>query len=81
MAVQQSDPLLGIEEAAEYVGRNLRFMRQMVAERKIEHLKVGGLLRFRQSALDAFLADATRRQVGVVCQRAEKARRTTKASA
>jgi excisionase family DNA binding protein len=91
MAVQQQDPLLDVEAAGAYLGRNVRFMRQMVAERKIEFVKVGGLLRFRRSVLDAYLAENTRRPVVLVRERAAKVaepasqprsrRRTAKASA
>lgn len=61
--VQQQDPLLDIPEAADYLGVGVRWVRRAVAERSVEHVKVGGLVRFRQSTLDNYLSDRTRRPV------------------
>jgi excisionase family DNA binding protein len=47
--------LLGIEDAAAYVGRNVYFMRRLVADRGVIHYRVGHLLRFDRRDLDAFL--------------------------
>jgi excisionase family DNA binding protein len=64
MATAQQDPLLTPEEAGTYLGRSdpqaaIRFMYRLKAERKIAFVKSGALLRFRQSALDAYLTENT----------------------
>jgi excisionase family DNA binding protein len=64
MATAQQDPLLDPEASGIYLGRTdpqagVRFMYRLVAERKIAYVKSGALLRFRQSALDAYLAERT----------------------
>ena len=46
---------LSIVEAAEYLNMSERFVRRLVAERRIPYLKVGRLLRFRADDLDQFL--------------------------
>jgi len=47
--------ILTLVEAAEYLNVNPRFMRRLVAERRITFHKVGRFLRFDQNDLDAFL--------------------------
>jgi excisionase family DNA binding protein len=85
MSVQQQDPLLSIPEAADYLGVGVRWMRRAVAERSVEHVKVGGLVRFRQSVLDTYLAAGVRRQVivrtRVVTKPTTKRRTSAKAAA
>jgi excisionase family DNA binding protein len=49
-------PLLAIEEAAEYLGRNVHYLRRLVARREIAFHKLGHLLRFDVRDLDAHLA-------------------------
>jgi excisionase family DNA binding protein len=51
-----SDPLLDVKRAAEYVGVTERFVRRLVAERRIRYHKLGRFVRIAQSDLDAFLA-------------------------
>jgi excisionase family DNA binding protein len=83
-AVEQQDPLLSIPESADYIRRNDRFLRRMVAERKIEYVKVGRLIRFRQSVLDAYLAEHTQRPVIIrtrIVTNPAPARRTRRAAA
>lgn len=48
-------PLLSIEEVAERLGVSTRYVRRLVAERRIAYLKVGRLLRFDTTAVDAWL--------------------------
>ncbi len=52
--------LLSIDDAAVYLGVNVRFMRRQVAERAIRHYKVGRLIRFAPADLDAFLRAGVR---------------------
>ena len=47
---------LTLIEAAAYLNVTPRFMRRLVAERRIAFHKVGALLRFRVEDLDAFFA-------------------------
>jgi excisionase family DNA binding protein len=48
--------LLDIEQAAEHVGRNVAFMRRLVARREVPHFKIGRALRFAVADLDEFVA-------------------------
>jgi excisionase family DNA binding protein len=48
-------PPLTLAEAAAYLNVTERFMRRLVAERRIAFHKVGHLLRFRATDLEAFL--------------------------
>lgn len=54
-----SDPLLTVEQAAEYTNTSIRFMRRLVFESRIDVVRVGRHVRFRRSALDAFLIAST----------------------
>ena len=47
--------LLDINEAADRLGTSERHMRALIADRKIDYIKVGGLVRFDPSALDAWI--------------------------
>jgi excisionase family DNA binding protein len=49
-------PPLTLSEAAAYLNVSQRFMRRLVAERRIAFHKLGHLLRFRVTDLDRFLA-------------------------
>ncbi len=53
------DELLTIQQAAERLNVPVRFIRRLVAERRIAFHKVGRYVRFRESDLTAFL-DAAR---------------------
>ncbi|MHB8246087.1 MAG: helix-turn-helix domain-containing protein [Acidimicrobiales bacterium] len=46
---------LSVSEAAAYLNVNVRYVRRLVAERRVTYLKVGRLLRFRASDLEAYL--------------------------
>src|SRR5690554_2385274 len=43
---QPSGPFFDIEQAAVYIGRNVAFMRRLVARRALPHYKLGRALRF-----------------------------------
>ena len=51
------EPPLTLSEAAAYLNVSQRFMRRLVAERRIAFHKLGHLLRFRVADLDTFLSD------------------------
>lgn len=50
-----TEPLLQPDDVCAYLGITKRTLYELVATRRIEHIKMGGLLRFRQSQLDAWL--------------------------
>jgi excisionase family DNA binding protein len=50
-----SRPPLTLTQAAAYLNVSERFVRRLVAERRIAFHKVGHFLRFRSADLDAFL--------------------------
>lgn len=60
-----TDPLLKPAEAAEYIGvtENTLSVWRCVGRYDIQFIKVGRLVRYRKSALDAFLERRTRGQV------------------
>lgn len=49
------DILLTIAQAGEYLGTGERFVRRLVAQRRISYVKLGKYVRLQQSALDAFI--------------------------
>lgn len=53
------DRLLTIAEAAAVLGTTERFPRRLVAERRIEFVKVGRHVRIRASVLDEFIRQGT----------------------
>jgi excisionase family DNA binding protein len=50
--------LLSVEAAAEYLSASPRFIRRLVAERRVPYVKVGRLVRLTAEDLDAFIASA-----------------------
>jgi excisionase family DNA binding protein len=52
----EREPPLTLPEAAEYLNVSQRFMRRLVAERRIVFHKLGHLLRFHVADLDRLLA-------------------------
>uniref|UniRef100_A0AAU2V786 Helix-turn-helix domain-containing protein n=1 Tax=Streptomyces sp. NBC_00003 TaxID=2903608 RepID=A0AAU2V786_9ACTN len=52
------DPLLAVPEAADYLGVGIRMVRRLRTARELPVVKVGGLLRFRVSDLEAYLTAA-----------------------
>ena len=50
------DRLLTVEEAAERLGTSTRFVRRLVAERRIAYVKVGRHVRLDPTDVEAFIA-------------------------
>jgi excisionase family DNA binding protein len=59
------DKLLTVEEAAERLGTSTRFVRRLVAERRIAYVKLGRHVRIAPHDLDAFIR-AGRVEVGAI---------------
>ncbi|WP_228011047.1 helix-turn-helix domain-containing protein [Nonomuraea phyllanthi] len=53
------DQLFTVPEAAELLSTSVRFVRRLIAERRIEFVKVGRHIRIRESALIAFVVAGT----------------------
>ena len=53
------DHLLTVSEAAELLGTTERFPRRLIAERRIEYVKLGRHVRIAESALRAFINAST----------------------
>ncbi|WNV75299.1 helix-turn-helix domain-containing protein [Geodermatophilus sp. DSM 44513] len=49
------DELFTIAQAAEYLGTGERFIRRLVAQRRISYVKLGKYVRLQRSALDHFI--------------------------
>ncbi|MEV0682704.1 helix-turn-helix domain-containing protein [Nocardia sp. NPDC050378] len=54
MATESGSEYLTVEQAAEYLGTGVRFIRRIVAERRVVFYKVGNYVRFKRSDLEAF---------------------------
>jgi excisionase family DNA binding protein len=50
------DRLLTVEEAAERLGTSARFVRRLIAERRIAYVKVGRHVRLDPTDVEAFIA-------------------------
>jgi excisionase family DNA binding protein len=50
------DRLLTVEEAADRLGTSVRFVRRLIAERRIAYVKVGRYVRIASVDLDEFVA-------------------------
>jgi excisionase family DNA binding protein len=50
------DKLLSVEEAAERLGTSVRFLRRLIAERRITFVRVGRHVRIDPADLEAFIA-------------------------
>jgi excisionase family DNA binding protein len=50
---------LTVDETAEFLGTCTRFVRRLVAERKIRFVRVGRLVRIPESAIEQYLRDST----------------------
>jgi excisionase family DNA binding protein len=48
--------LMTSEEVARHLRSTTRFVRRLVAERRIEYVKVGRSVRFERAAVDAYIA-------------------------
>ena len=57
-----TDKLLTVEEAADRLGTSVRFVRRLIAERRIAYVKVGRHVRLDPADVEAFIA-ASRVQV------------------
>jgi excisionase family DNA binding protein len=49
------DTLLSVEQAAERLGTSVRFVRRLVAERRIAYIKVGRHVRLDPTDVEAFI--------------------------
>lgn len=54
--------LMDINEAAEHLHVSVRYMRRLVAERRIRHVKLGYFIRFEKQDVDEWVV-ASRREV------------------
>lgn len=52
---ERSDPLLSVAEAGDYLGTGERFIRRLIAQRRITYVKLGKYVRLQRSTLDAFI--------------------------
>ena len=50
------DKLLTVEEAAERLGTSVRFLRRLIAERRIAFVRVGRHVRIDPADLEAFIS-------------------------
>jgi excisionase family DNA binding protein len=52
---ERNDPLLTVAEAGDYLGTGERFIRRLIAQRRITYVKLGKYVRLQRSTLDAFI--------------------------
>jgi excisionase family DNA binding protein len=64
-----TDELLTASQAGDYLRTGERFVRRLIAERRISYVKLGKYVRLQRSALDEFI------ESGRVAQEAEARRR------
>ncbi len=57
--VNNNDRLLTVDEAAERLGTGVRFIRRLVAERRIRYVKLGKHVRIADSVLNAYVEERT----------------------
>jgi excisionase family DNA binding protein len=48
--------MIGIDELAAELGVTVRYVRRVVAERRIGYVKIGHLVRFERDAIDSWIA-------------------------
>lgn len=53
------DRLLTVDQAAERFGTGVRFVRRLIAERRIRFVKLGSHVRVPESAIREFIAEST----------------------
>jgi excisionase family DNA binding protein len=53
---ERHDQLLTVAQAGDYLGTGERFIRRLIAQRRITYVKLGKYVRLQRSALDAFVA-------------------------
>ncbi len=49
------DPLLTVAQAGDYLGTGERFVRRLIAQRRITYIKLGKYVRLQRSTLDEFI--------------------------
>lgn len=49
------DPLLTVAQAGDYLGTGERFIRRLIAQRRITYVKLGKYVRVQRSTLDDFI--------------------------
>lgn len=54
-SVRNSDPLLSIRDAADYLNISEKFIRARLTQREIKGIKIGRIWRIRRSTLEAWL--------------------------
>ena len=59
MTRNNRDPLLDVDQAGELLGTGPRFIRRLIAERRIRYVKVGRHVRIEESALIEYIAAGT----------------------
>ena len=52
---QQHDQLLTVAQAGDYLGTGARFIRRLIAQRRITYVKLGKYVRLQRSTLDDFI--------------------------
>jgi excisionase family DNA binding protein len=52
---ERQDQLLTVAQAGDYLGTGERFIRRLIAQRRITYVKLGKYVRLQRSALDAFI--------------------------
>ncbi len=57
--VNTNDRLLTVDEAAERLGTGVRFIRRLIAERRIRYVKLGKHVRISESVLTAYVEERT----------------------
>ena len=57
-------PLLDIEQAAERLNVSPRFIRRLIAQRRIDYLKIGKFIRFQPDELDSWIENQRVQHVG-----------------
>lgn len=67
--------LLTVDQAAEYLGTAPRFVRRLVAERRIRYTKLGSHVRIAVEDLDAFIAAGRVEPMAVTTPRLSSRRR------
>ncbi len=52
---EQHDQLLTVAQAGDYLGTGERFIRRLIAQRRIAYVKLGKYVRLQRSTLDEFI--------------------------
>ena len=53
---QRHDALLTVAQAGDYLATGERFVRRLIAQRRIAYVKLGKYVRLQRSTLDAYIA-------------------------